>query len=200
MSEILTLFPTGVLKGTLGRSVTKTEIDFLYGLDKNNNIGNKISSNKYILNEKAMSRLKEDLYKFVSEYVYETIKASEDIDFVITQSWATYTDNGEYHHPHRHPNSYLSGILYINTSETDSITLYNPFVNQIQIIPNDYNIFNSKSWSLPTATGDIIIFPSHIDHMVQTREVSEETRVSLPFNLMPRGVIGDFEEVNELVL
>jgi uncharacterized protein (TIGR02466 family) len=200
VSEILTLFPTGVLKGTLGRSVTKTEIDFLYGLDKNNNIGNKISSNKYILNEKSLSKLQQDLYKVVYEYVNEIITASEEIDFVITQSWITYTEKDEYHHTHRHPNSYISGILYIDTVETDSITFFNPFASQIEVIPKTYNVFNSKIWSIPTETGDVIIFPSHIDHMVQKRICGDSTRTSLSFNIMPRGSIGGFEEVCELVL
>jgi uncharacterized protein (TIGR02466 family) len=200
VSKLLSLFPTAVLQGDLGRSITKTEIDFIKGLDKDKNIGNKTSHNRYILKEKVLSKLQKDLYKTISEYANSVITASDEINFVITQSWVSYTENGEFHHSHNHPNSYLSGILYIDTVETDTITFDNPRVNQIQIYPTSYNIFNSNSWTLPTKVGEILIFPSHVFHMVENRESGEDTRISLPFNIMPRGVLGSYQDINELVL
>jgi hypothetical protein len=52
----------------------------------------------------------------------------------ITQSWANYTKKNQYHHTHEHPNSFISGVLYINANEAhDKITMHKKSYQQIKV-------------------------------------------------------------------
>ena len=39
------------------------------------------------------------------------------IHLKITQSWINFTKKGEYHHPHAHPNSLISGVFYVEADK-----------------------------------------------------------------------------------
>jgi uncharacterized protein (TIGR02466 family) len=123
-----------------------------------------------------------------------------DIRAKITQSWINYTEKGEYHHKHRHPNSYLSGVLYINAKKpNDKIYFYKEGYRQFKFGIKEFNPFNSESWFFEVESLDIVIFPSHLEHMVVTAE-NNETRVSLSFNTFLSGNIGNSADLTELIL
>jgi hypothetical protein len=44
----------------------------------------------------------------------------------------------------------------------------------------DWNLYNSETWWFTVKTGDIIMFPSSLTHMVENKE-GTNTRVSLSF-------------------
>ena len=46
------------------------------------------------------------------------------IEIYITISWINYTETNQYHHAHSHPNSVISGVYYIETDESDTITFF----------------------------------------------------------------------------
>ena len=101
----------------------------------------------------------------------------------ITISWVNYTEQGEYHHEHSHPNSIFSGVYYIDADETDKITFTNPkflpFTLDIQ--STNFNQWNSKSWLVSTPSNTVFIFPSSFGHRVEPT-TNKNTRVSLSFN------------------
>ena len=120
-----------------------------------------------------------------SEHMLETH------DIVIDESWLARTRKNEYHHKHAHPNSWISGCLYINADrEKDRITFYNDRYNRIDLPTENFNAFNSQSWWYSVGTGDIVLFPSYLTHMVE-QTVSTETRVSIAVNTFLKGYIGD---------
>ena len=122
------------------------------------------------------------------------------VEIYITQSWLNYTDTGQYHHKHAHPNSWLSGCIYVNADkEKDKITFYNDQYNRIVIPTDNFNPFNSSSWWFSVGTGDIVIFPSHLSHMVE-QTVSTDTRVSIAINTFLKGYIGDEHNLTGLHL
>ena len=43
-------------------------------------------------------------------------------------------------------------------------------------------MWNSESWWFPVKTGDVILFPSSLIHMVETKQ-GTNTRISLAFNV-----------------
>ena len=51
-------------------------------------------------------------------------------------------------------------------------------------------MFSSNLWMIPVGTGDLLLFPSDLPHMVEPT-TSNQTRISLSFNSFPEGVIGD---------
>lgn len=192
------LFPTIVTKHSLGRQFTKSEINYLYShTEMRKNHGNLNTVNSYVLNHGLMSDFKTQILKCIDEYIKNICKPKEKITPYITQSWINYTENGGWHHKHNHYNSFLSGVLYIDTSNKDKITFHKPGYNQIYIHSNQWNETNSLSWDIDVAVGDIVLFPSHLDHEVTPID-SKTPRVSLAFNTFIHGNLGDELQLTKL--
>ena len=114
----------------------------------------------------------------------------------VTQSWANYTKPGQFHHKHAHPNSFISGCLYIS-AKSDKIFFYRDGYRQVEIPTEQYNLYNSNSWWFEVNEGDVILFPSSLTHMVETLGDKEE-RISISFNTFLKGTIGDPDTLTEL--
>jgi hypothetical protein len=94
----------------------------------------------------------------------------------------------------------VSGVLYINSDEqNDKIKFFNDSYRTLRLELKEYNIWNSKSWWFPVKTGDIILFPSSLTHMVETKQ-GTNTRISLAFNVFIKGTIGNNKSLTELIL
>jgi uncharacterized protein (TIGR02466 family) len=195
------IFPTPVLIINIGREFTNDELAFFdihKSLTRSNN-GNITSIDNYILNSKTMADINNELLSAVNHYMDNVIVPKDAVKPYITQSWLNWTEKGQHHHRHAHPNSYLSGVLYINTDEEkDKITFFNDGYEKIHVYSKEWNWFNSKSWFFNVKPGDIIVFPSHLQHMVE-QTITDDTRVSLAFNTFLRGKIGDELQLTELL-
>ena len=202
-SEIMGIFPTPIYKSKLNRKLTKEELNFINKnkLDFNKNEGNITSKNNYILNNKIFKNLKKEIELKIKYYFDNVIDPKNEISFYITQSWLNYTDKNQFHHRHRHCNSLVSGVFYINCDEKfDKIIFFKKDVYQtIEIEPKKWNLWNSSSWFFPVKTNDIILFPSSTEHMVETKE-GDNTRISLAFNVFIKGIIGNSKLLTELYL
>ena len=200
--KIESLFPTPVYFSKLNRNFNKKELNFFKEERKKSHkiVGNLISNNKYILDETIFNSLKKELDSKVKEYFDKILSITDDVTPYITQSWLNYTETNEFHHKHAHPNSVLSGVLYINTDEKyDKIKFFNESYKQIKLEVKKYNIWNSDSWWFPVKTEELILFPSSLTHMVETKE-GDNTRISLAFNVFVKGKIGLFQGATELIL
>ena len=196
------LFPTPIYFSKLNRNFNKKELNSFKEERKQSHkiVGNLISNNKYILNKPVFSSLKKELDSKVKEYFDKILCITDDVKPYITQSWLNYTETDQYHHKHAHPNSVLSGVLYVNTDEKyDKIKFFNESYKQIKLEVKNYNIWNSDSWWFPVKTGELILFPSSLTHMVETKE-GNNTRISLAFNVFVKGKIGLFHSATELIL
>lgn len=118
----------------------------------------------------------------------------------ITQSWLTLSRRGESHHPHAHPNSIASGVLYINLDQEDGINFFrNDEYVWYELFRKNDNYYNASSYLISTQIGDIVIFPSNVKHGV--REVKDEVeRISLSFNSFFSGEMGREEFSNAISL
>lgn len=202
-SNINGIFPTPIYTSKLNRELTKKELSFIDKIksDCNKNEGNITSNDSYILNNKIFKDLKEELDLRVQDYFDKIICPANDIAPYITQSWLNYTETNQYHHKHEHPNSLVSGVFYINCNEEfDKIKFFKKFNYQI-IKPEvkDWNLWNSESWWFSIKTGDIILFPSSLTHMVETKQ-GDNTRISLAFNVFIKGTVGNNKQLTELIL
>jgi uncharacterized protein (TIGR02466 family) len=196
------LFPTPIYISKLDRNLTDKELLFIdkNKLDVYKNEGNTTSNDNYILNKNEFKELKKQLDLIVEDYFNKIICPSNDITPYITQSWLNYTETNQYHHKHTHPNSLVSGVFYINCNEEhDRIKFFNDKYQNIKIEIKDYNIWNSESWWFSVKTGDIILFPSSLTHMVETKQ-GTNTRISLAFNVFIKGKIGINKNLTELIL
>jgi uncharacterized protein (TIGR02466 family) len=196
------IFPTPIYISKIDRELTKKELSFIdkTKLDTYNNEGNTTSNDNYILNNKAFKNLKEELDLRVQDYFDKVISPSNKITPYITQSWLNYTETNQYHHKHVHPNSLVSGVFYINSDDKfDKIKFFNEKYSIIKPEVKDWNIWNSETWWFAVKTGDIILFPSSLTHMVETKQ-GDNTRISLAFNVFIKGTFGSNAELTELVL
>ena len=196
------LFPTPVLFAKFHRDWTKEEKEFFEETAKSTtqNTGNKTSADRYVLDHPAMKEIRE-YYQFYLNYYMEKIYAPKySVETYITQSLMNYTDTGQFHHKHAHPNSWLSGCIYTNTDrEKDRITFYKEGYNRIVLPTENFNPYNSESWWFSVGTGDIVIFPSYLTHMVE-QTTSTDTRTSIAINTFLKGYIGDEHSLTGLHL
>jgi uncharacterized protein (TIGR02466 family) len=196
------IFPTPIYISKLDRKLTALELKFVDKSKKDfyKNEGNITSNNNYILNEKPFANIKKELDLKVQDYFDKVISPANNITPYITQSWLNYTETNQYHHKHAHPNSLVSGVFYINCHEEhDKIKFFNDTYKTIKPEVKDWNIWNSETWWFSVKTGDVILFPSSLTHMVETKQ-GDNTRISLAFNVFIKGTFGNNENLTELVL
>jgi uncharacterized protein (TIGR02466 family) len=194
------LFPIPVAFFKFGRDLTKTELKFIKNQERHANEGNKTSNDRKILKNKELTELRDFIENSILEY-FKAIHAPKfDVSLYLTQSWANYTEVGQYHHKHAHPNSVVSGVFYPQANrEFDKIYFYKDGYERIKIPAAEYNPYNSESWWFEVGAGDLILFPSNLTHMVQTKE-DDNTRISIAFNTFLKGYIGSDESLTGLNL
>ena len=201
-STINSIFPTPIYISKLDRDLTSLELKFV---DKNKkdfykNDGNITSNNNYILNEKPFVNIKKELDLRVQDYFDKVISPANNVTPYITQSWLNYTETNQYHHKHAHPNSLVSGVFYINCHEEhDKIKFFNDNYKTIKLEVKDWNMWNSESWWFSVKTGYVILFPSSLNHMFETKQ-GYNTRISLAFNVFIKGTVGNNKNLTELYL
>jgi uncharacterized protein (TIGR02466 family) len=200
--EIAGIFPTPVYVSHMDRPFTKKEMQIFENAEKVTvqNVGNITSANNYILNDPGLENIRDILTAHVTEYIKRIHAPKYPMVPYITQSWSNYTKENEFHHSHEHPNSFISGVLYISADEKfDKITLRRNGYQQIKPVSNEFNWYNSDSCLYTVKTGMIILFPSSTTHMVENKG-GDNTRISLAFNTFFKGTIGDNASLSELIL
>lgn len=185
------LFPTPVGIYKLDRDLTEKEIAFIKGQETRPNMGNTTSKDNTILRNKPLIKLRDFIETSVADYFKTIHNPKHQVSLRVTQSWINYTEPGQFHHKHAHPNSFISGVFYPQANkETDKIYFYRDGFQMIKLPPQEWNVWNSESWWFEVGTGDLVLFPSSLTHMVETVQ-GEQTRISLSFNTFPVGLVGE---------
>lgn len=203
MNNIFNIFPTPIFKDKISRSLSLEEKQLVDTIEKKNNVGNSTSVDQYVLNNPTFQFLKLSIEEKLKQYFYKIYDPEKNVQIYISQSWLSFTMPGEHHHKHRHPNSFISGVFYINADkEKDKIYFYDRLNREILVRPKNFNIWNSNSWYFPVDTGDIVLFPSNLEHMVESVELSPDRniRISLAFNTFVKGILGHYGDSTELIL
>jgi len=196
------IFPTPILRTNIGRELTGEEQDFLAAMEKTlfPNVDNSTSLDRRVLDAPAMQPLRSFFMEGVNQYARKVISVSEKVEFYITQSWINYTQTGQSHHRHVHTNSLVSGVFYISAvKEVDKLFFYRNATPQINVWNKEVNWYNADSWFFSVGTGDLILFPSNVQHGVE-ETAGKHTRISLAFNAFVRGELGSEERLNSLTL
>ena len=94
---------------------------------------------------------------------------------------------------HIHPNSYLSGIVYLKTPVNCGNTIFIDPRNGSTMIHPDFseqNYFNMDSFIHSPEKGVMLIWNSWLPHTVdQSSVLTEEERVVIAFNIMIKGSV-----------
>ena len=198
--NINNLFPTAVGFSKLDRDLTEDELKFISEQVRYANEGNTTSENRKILKCKELTEIRAFIEDAMLDYFKSVYAPKHDVTPYITQSWANFTEPGQFHHKHAHPNSVISGVFYPKANkESDRIYFYKDGYQRIQVPAGEYNPYNSESWWYEVGSGDLIIFPSNLTHMVQTKQ-DDGSRISIAFNTFLKGYIGSDESLTGLHL
>lgn len=200
--KVHNLFPTPVVESNIQRSFTEKELEYINNCqyDFLKNEGNITSRNRYVLDSPELKDIKKFIENEIEIYIKNILIPNTEIKPYITQSWLNYTKPGEYHHKHSHPNSFISGVLYIKAdSSRDKIIFLIPDdrLYILKLNTDNFQTYNSTSWWLPSEPGKMYIFPSKLQHEVSITE-TQETRISLAFNTFLKGNIGSEFEITRL--
>ena len=106
--------------------------------------------------------------------------------FEVTGCWANVLAKGAAHRAHSHPNNFLSGVYYVRTHPgTNTINFHDPRSQTGIIRPPvvELSAENTDQVVVGVKNGTLLIFPSYLQHSVDTN-TSEEERVSISFNIM----------------
>lgn len=153
------------------------------------NYQNWISDDQRIIERPEFAKLAAGAYDVVCEYFYGIMQAKETVEIYFTESWLNKTEKGQTHHRHWHPNSILSGVIYLETEGTSGSTRFiTSQYDAIEYDINGSNLYNSRSWSVEPEAGTMIVFPSNVEHLVEPYQ-GETPRISLAFNTFVRGNI-----------
>lgn len=137
---------------------------------------------------KGWTYLSEWFQKKVNE-VKEDIKYTDMEDIRISQMWANRSTLLQWHHLHTHPNSVLSGILYIQgvSGKTWFVRKNNYDVSDkyMVLLPDDGTIIHK----IEPEKGTLLIFPSSLAHSVDENK-SPIDRITISFNTFFKGKFG----------
>lgn len=189
-TKIMDLFPTPLYINNIDAPLINQQKDYLLNLPKILNTGNLRSESGYILEYPLFAELKKTINEHIKEYI-NIVYPGSNLDVYITQSWANYTEPNGNHHKHLHPNSFISGVFYVNAIKNeDMIKFYKDLQPMYLINHNQSNNYNSGDVAVLIETGDLVLFPSNFQHNVPPT-TSKETRISISFNTFIKGNLGD---------
>jgi hypothetical protein len=205
--NIINLFPIAVLSSPIimDQSIVNKIID-LCSSDKNSSEWRKNVYSNYIYRDTFIfnslfneTNIPEQIQKCIDEYTLNIL--GEKATLKVTQSWINVNPPKTNHHPHTHPNSILSGVLYIQTNDKcGNINIHRPHLYN-RIIRNkieNYNEYNfERVWFTPNPC-ELLIFPSFLQHNVE-ENMSDIDRISISFNTFYRGNIGSEEDLTYLM-
>ena len=200
--KIIDIFPIAVMKFNFENELNKSEFDFINKCETTaiKNSGNSYSNNFYALDDNSMKRIKEFSNKCLNTYFEKIYSPLSNSKLRITQSWINYTNLNEYHHPHAHTNSIISGVFYVSADkEFDKITFAKNNYQQIEIEYKKANDYNTNEIDIKVGTNELILFPSSLLHYVPPT-TNKNKRISIAFNSFVEGNIGIDFKLNKLKL
>ena len=182
-------FPIPVCFYTLNEPIKKSVNTFIKNLKYKPNELNTSSTDSFVFANEDLNQIKVFVDDCLQDFFKNVYDPYGDVECYITQSWINITKKGEAHHRHVHPNSFISGVFYLEAdNKLDKIHFYKEGYQQVQLQIKNFNPYNSTSWWYPVKTGDLVLFPSHFAHSVEPVKVKR--RISLSFNTFLKGDLG----------
>ena len=105
----------------------------------------------------------------------------------IDNAWVNVNSKGNSNSKHIHPNTMLSGVVYLKTpKDCGNIVFYHPIGHMLQYDWSKENFktentFNSYCWEMPVVEKCLYVFPSWQSHSVDMNS-NEDDRITIAFN------------------
>lgn len=146
----------------------------------------------FAINHPVVDWLKTCVNKTVTDYLSEQ-KINYQVDWSL-QGWTNINRRGDYHSPHNHPHSYLSGTYYVQMPEQKIEPGQRTDIN-----PGDISFFDPRGQAnmlaiagdgqiesehrVSPVSGVLLLWPSYLHHFVHPN-LSDQERISVSFNIV----------------
>ena len=156
------------------------------------------SKGMYILDKPQLKNLRKQITDAIDYFTHQSLGIADDITFDITTSWANRYLNDDLVIKHNHKNSMISGVYYIETTATTAPIVFEQAWSHVNLFHSTTtpkfkkthaNEYNSITHTIYPRTGDLLLFPSHLEHTVPASD-SKDIRYSLAFNCFAKGHMG----------
>jgi uncharacterized protein (TIGR02466 family) len=144
------------------------------------------------LNEPTLKPILEEIKLHVNTF---SNKVLNGLDQTVDNLWFNINRYKDSNLVHNHPNAEISGTYYVKTpDECGQIIFQHPAFDVLSY----YSIlkgknssptgpYDSLAWNMPVCEGTLYLFPSWLNHRVESNMNKTEDRVSLAFNTHYRG-------------
>lgn len=200
--KITPLFAEPYFRADISDAISDEQVAFIKDLRMERNQSNMISENLYIFNEPELQSIKEAAQEALDIYGSEVLGLSQKL--YITQSWSLINPPNVGMHGHSHSNSLVSGSLYfcdLPSPVAGMLFDRHRTYQQLDLMPqpDKRNIYNTPMNLVKPEKGEIILFSSSLQHLVEVN-TSAELRHSIAFNSFIKGKLGNYRDVSELEL
>jgi len=153
-----------------------------------------ISDDRNILENDRFVFLKEMIDDHANHFYHNIAGYSTNATLYMSSSWIVYSAPGHKSLSHTHSNSFLSGVLYVDTPENCGDIIFELSWNDdrrwtglFEPDISNHTPYNSVFYPIKVRKGMLLLFPSSLKHLVLTNE-SNKDRISIAFNYFLRGV------------
>lgn len=200
-NAVFPLFAYPVMIAAQQYQFTSAEKSYIAELEMIDNEGNSMSKSDAILDSEELSDLKRFINEQITVFGKQLLRIKDDNEIYITQSWANRAFRDQYHPKHKHPNSVISGVIYVDENADESlppIRFHRSFeMFPLQFSYGELNDFNASCKVFEPRQGMLVLFPSLLEHDVETNH-SDEARTSISFNTYVRGIVGGKKQLTEV--
>jgi uncharacterized protein (TIGR02466 family) len=200
-NAIYLLFPYPVMVCAKNYEFSSSEKNYISELEMTNNAGNQMSKNDKILDSKELSDLKLFIDEQIVIFKKNLLRMKDANEIYITQSWVNCSKPSQFHPKHKHHNSVISGVMFLDENIDESLPPIR-FHRTLEMFPlefefDDLNESNAGCRSFETVQGGLILFPSLLEHDVARNE-SDRVRTSISFNTYVRGAVGSDRNLTQV--
>jgi len=177
--------------------VYSTKIDVsscpnLESVDWEEGHGHHMSRDNFLLDQTVWQSLKTQIMFHMEQFFYRELRASPDCKINMTTSVANKNYPAQSHPRHSHANSIISGCVYFDYHPA-KIRFVRRSYNQIKYDMTDYNYFNSEVWEIAPEPGLLLMWPSELEHEVESSDANTPVRYSIAFNSWLSGDVNTFK-------
>ncbi len=193
---ILDLWPTKIMRRHLPgfEEPTQDLVKLIRDLERmNRNLTTDyLAPDFFNMDEPAVGWLRDQVNASVIDYM-RAIGIDYDVRWTI-QGWPNVNRLGDYHDPHNHPRSYLSGTYYLKVP-----TGKEPMRNRADVRPSHITFYDPRpginmnaikgdpyvdpEFTVMPEPGLLMMWPSFLSHFIHPN-LSKDTRVTVSFNIV----------------
>lgn len=202
-NAIYPLFPYPLIICGEKYDFTSGESNYISELEMIDNIGNSMSKNDKVLDSEELSDLKRFIDEQILNFKKNLLRMKDENEIYITQSWVNNSFPNQYHPKHKHPNSVISGVMFLDDNEKYNLPAIR-FHRTLEMYPlnftfDELNEFNASAREFDPERGMLMLFPSLLEHDVD-RNTSDRMRTSISFNTYVRGTVGGKAQLTEVLI